>query len=65
MQNLRQPLKFNKGLGRFEEEAPFSVPKAYIHTTRGRKRHKKKTIKMEEIRKISTSNLLILGILSV
>ena len=38
MQNLRQLLCLIKGIVRFEEEATFSAPKAYIHTSRGRKR---------------------------
>ena len=32
------PFTLTKGIGRFEEEASFSAPKAYMNTSRGRKR---------------------------
>ena len=32
------PVILTKGIDRFEEEAAFSAPKAYMNTSRGRKR---------------------------
>ena len=45
---MRQPLQFDKGIGRFEEEALFSRREAYINTSSLENKGRKRPLKVKK-----------------